>query len=82
MHVHLIFGASHAYASINTGPRSMDVRLEPGRSASQSLRESAGELRQRAADCILRASLMEEAAIEIEHTTPSDIRRSTTAISD
>ena len=82
MNVRLIFGASHAYAVINTGSRSMDVRLEPGRSTAQSLRESAGELRQRAADCLLRASLMEEAAIEIEHTTPGDIRRSTPAISD
>ena len=75
MKVNLIFGASHAYAVINAGPRSMDVRLEPGRSAAQSLRESAGELRRKAADCILRASLMEEAAIEIDQTPRSyDLR--------
>ena len=66
MQVRLIVGAQNAYAVIEAGARSMDVRLDPGRSASQSLREMAGELRQQAAGCILRASLLEEAAIHLD----------------
>jgi len=81
MQVRLIYGASNAYAVISSGLRCMDVRLERGRSAAQSLRESAGELRQKAADCILRASIMEEAAIELEHP-PGDIHQSQTVASD
>ena len=66
MKVKIICGAQYAYAAIDTGKISVDVRLEHGRSAAQSLRESAGELRQKAAGCILRASLLEEAAIHLD----------------
>lgn len=43
MKVRTIIGAQAAYACITTESVSMDVRLEPGRSAAQSLREWAEE---------------------------------------
>ena len=49
MKVNLLIGAAYAYACIKYKTGSMDVRLEPGRSAAQSLRESATSHRVRAA---------------------------------
>ena len=66
MKVKIHYDGRYNYATIDTGKLTVDVRLEHGRSASQSLRESAGELRQKAAGCILRASLLEEAAIHLD----------------
>lgn len=43
MKVRTIIGAQAAYACITTESVSMDIRLEPGRSAAQSLREWAEE---------------------------------------
>lgn len=43
MKVRTIIGAQAAYACIETESVSMDIRLEPGRSAAKSLREWADE---------------------------------------
>lgn len=53
---------NNAYAVIKGETYSMDVLLNPGRSASRSLRESAAEDRAKAEYLILRADRMLEAA--------------------
>ena len=53
--------ATAAYAVIETPQRSMDVRLEPGRSAAKSLRESVAELREKAARINRDADFIEAA---------------------
>ncbi|MBC1154423.1 hypothetical protein FSG43_022650 [Escherichia coli] len=62
MQVRVIVGAQAAYACINHDKGVMDIRLTPGRSARQSLQETAEEMRARAADTIRRAELIEQAA--------------------
>jgi len=62
MQVRVICGAQSAYACIQTPTTSLDMMLSPGRSAPQSLRESAAELRERAAQLLERAALLEAAA--------------------
>lgn len=62
--VRLLVGAN-AYACIATPARSIDVLLAPGRSAAQSLRESAAEMRADAARLVARADLCERAAAEL-----------------
>jgi len=57
----LIIG-TNAYAVITAPGRSLDVLLNPGRSAAQSLRESAKENRDKAARLVSQAELMETAA--------------------
>ena len=59
--VRTIIGAS-AYAVINYRGGCMDVRLAAGRSPEQSLRESAAEMREKAAALVRRATLIELAA--------------------
>lgn len=59
--VRLLIGAS-AYACIKSPECELDVRLEPGRGAAQSLQETAREYRERAARLIARADLMDCAA--------------------
>lgn len=66
MQVHTIIGAEAAYAVIRTGRVSMDVRLEPGRSAAQSMREWAAEKRAKAQWLLERADLAEAAADYLE----------------
>lgn len=66
MHVRIIVGAQAAYACITHDNGAMDVQLQPGRSARQSLQETAAELRARAADMIRRAELIERAAELVE----------------
>jgi hypothetical protein len=66
MKVRLLIGAAYAYACIKHKNWTMDVRLEPGRSAHQSLRESATECRIRANRELARAELMEQAAKILE----------------
>lgn len=61
MKARVIIG-SNAYAVITGETYSMDVLLKAGRSASQSLRESAAEDRAQAERLILRADRMLEAA--------------------
>ena len=53
--------ATAAYAVIETPQRSMDVRLEPGRSAAKSLRESVAELREKASRINRDADFIEAA---------------------
>lgn len=59
--VRIVCGAEAAYACITTASKSLDVRLSAGKSARQSLRESAVELRQHAARLLERANLIESA---------------------
>ena len=61
-----IIGAQAAYACIQSLGISMDVRLEPGRSAAQSLRETAEEWRQKAARLQRDAILLGDAAAKLE----------------
>ena len=53
--------ATAAYAVIETPQRSMDVRLECGRSAAKSLRESVAEMREKAARINRDADFIEAA---------------------
>lgn len=62
MKVSIICGASHAYACIKAPNYSMDVRLQPGKSAEKSLLESAEELRKKADRYLEQATRMERAA--------------------
>lgn len=62
MNVRIYVGAAAAYASIVDASRSLDVRLEPGRSPAQSLEESAEELRAKARSLLERADVMSRAA--------------------
>ena len=64
METKLIIGAS-AYCHIRTASVSMDVRLEPGRSAAQSLAETADELRVKAGKMLARADLIDRAAAQL-----------------
>lgn len=65
MKVRILVGAN-AYACIEDAGRSMDVRLSPGRSAPTSMRETAKEWRDKAAQLIERADLAERAAALLE----------------
>ena len=58
--------ATAAYAVIETPQRSMDVRLERGRSAAKSLRESVAELREKAARINRDADFIEAAIPSFE----------------
>lgn len=62
MKVRVVVGAESAYACITVPGKSLDVRLSAGRSAAQSLRESAVDLRAEAARLVARADLIEAAA--------------------
>lgn len=62
MKVRIIIGAQAAYACIETESVSMDIRLEPGRSAAQSLREWAEEQKAKADRLDRNAALALQAA--------------------
>lgn len=66
MKVRTIIGAEAAYACITTESISMDIRLEPGRSASKSLREWAEEQKAKAARLERNAELALQAAKQLE----------------
>ena len=66
MKVTTMIGATAAYACIEHEGLSMDVRLEPGRSAAQSLRETAEEWRAKARRLQENADLMVVAASKLE----------------
>jgi len=66
MKVRVIVGAQASYACITHDKGTMDVRLAPGRSARQSLQETAEEMRARAAEMLRRAELIEKAAELVE----------------
>lgn len=64
MKTRIIIGAN-AYCHIETASVSLDVLLSPGRSAAQSLCESADELRVKAGQMLARAELMDKAAAQL-----------------
>lgn len=66
MKVRTIIGAQAAYACIATESISMDIRLEPGRSAAQSLREWADEQKAKADRLDRLADLARKAAKQLE----------------
>lgn len=66
MRVTILVGAEAAYACIKSLGHDMDVRLSPGRSAAQSLRETAEEMRQQAARLQARAMIITEAAYQLD----------------
>lgn len=66
MKVRVMIGAQAAYACIETDTTSMDVRLEPGRSAPQSLREWAEDLKGQSERLQKRAALAMAAAEQLE----------------
>jgi hypothetical protein len=66
MRVHTIIGAEAAYACIRTAGVSLDIRLEPGHSAAQSLRAWAAEKRAKAEWLLDRADMAEAAADQLD----------------
>lgn len=76
MRVTTFVGAEAAYACIKSLHVNMDVRLEPGRSAAQSLLETAAEWRQKAGRLQQRAMLLEEAAHQLKEDAASGRRYS------
>lgn len=66
MKVRILVGAQAAYACIETDTTSMDVRLEPGRSAAQALREFADDLKGQSERLQKRAALAVAAADQLE----------------
>lgn len=68
MKVKILVGAA-AYACIETKSISMDIKLEPGRSPSKSLREYAEEQKTKAARLLRNATLALEAAQQLEGQT-------------
>ena len=66
MKVRTIIGAQAAYACIETESVSMDIRLEPGRSAAKSLREWAEEQMIKADRLNRNAELALQAAKQLE----------------
>ena len=66
MKVRTIIGAQAAYACITTESSSLDIRLEPGRSAAQSLREWAEEQKAKADRLDRNAALALQAAKQLE----------------
>lgn len=64
--VRIFIGAEAAYACIKAPTYTLDVRLNPSMGAPASLRQSATELRAKAACEILRAERMESAAAALE----------------
>jgi hypothetical protein len=69
MNVDVMIGAAAAYARIFEKGCNMDVRLNPGRSAANSLRESAKELREQVDGQLRRAERMEAAANVLARVT-------------
>lgn len=76
MRVRTIIGAEAAYASIQSLYVNMDVRLEPGRSAAQSLRETAEEWLRQATRLQQRAMLLNEAAAQLDEDAAAGRRYS------
>lgn len=76
MRIRTVIGAEAAYACITYKELSMDVRLEPGRSASQSLRETAEEWREKARRLQERANILSVAAANLDEDVASGRRYS------
>ena len=67
MKVRTFVGAEAAYACISTPTISLDVRLMPGRSAAQALREWAAEQQENSARFARKAALARQAADILEN---------------
>lgn len=65
MRARIILGAEAAYAAISSGTVNLDVRLVAGRSAAQSLRQTADAWRAQAAQLMAHAVLAEDAADQL-----------------
>lgn len=76
MRIRTIIGAEAAYACIQSLHITMDVRLEPGRSAAQSLRETAEEWREKARRLQDRADLLSVAAAKLDEDVEAGRRYS------
>lgn len=61
-----ILTGNSAYCIITTPSMCIDIKLLPGMSASNSLRRTAKEWREAAADHVRRAELAEAAATQVE----------------
>jgi hypothetical protein len=75
MNVRVLIGAEGAYACIKSLYTNLDVRLSLGRSAAQSLRETAEEWRAKAAKLQQRAILLGDAAALLEEQDKEKARR-------
>lgn len=71
MRVRVIVGSEAAYACIEHAGSSMDVRLEAGRSAAQSLRETAEEWKAKAIRLQEKAGLLSVAAAKLDEDKAS-----------
>lgn len=68
MKVRTFVGAQAAYACITTDTTSLDIQLEPRRSASVALREWAANQQEKAARLTRQAALARRAADILEDT--------------
>lgn len=64
--VKTIVGAQLAYACIELPGYTLDVALQPGKSAANSLAETANENREKALKLLKRAQVMEAAARDLD----------------
>jgi hypothetical protein len=67
MEVKVLIGAEAAYACIKLADITMDVRLQAGRSAQQSLRDYAEDLRKQSIRFERNAMLASLAATQLDH---------------
>lgn len=75
MKVRIIVGAQAAYACIETPTRSMDVKLNPGKSAIDSLEQTAREMMEDIERRQLRAALIRAAADHLAGSTGEPVNR-------
>lgn len=66
MEVRILIGAEASYACIKLSDMNMDIRLEPGRSAQQSLRDWADDQRKKALRMERNAMLAALAAQQLD----------------
>jgi len=71
MRVKTLIGAECAYACIQSGTTSLDVRLSPGKSAADSLRETADAWQAEADRLQHRAILLAMAAAKLDEDQQS-----------
>lgn len=72
--VRIVVLASHAYAAIKGPGFALDVQLSPGRSAQESLRQSAAADREAAAALLKRSLRLEAAATSMDLSRPTVLR--------
>ena len=67
MNVKILVGAEAAYACIKLSDLTLDIKLEPGRSAQQALRDWAEEMRKKSLRLDRDAMLASLAANQLDH---------------